>query len=247
MLSALTSAIPGTRPFYRAVNRLRGFRLHEPGVRRDVCVIGSEYGGWGVDLSTLSPESVVYCVGVGEDITFDLGLIATIGCAVHAFDPTPVAVRWIAGQALPNELHFHPIGLGARDEDVDFFFPPKSDWHSFSAAAEPEISGAEMIRLPVRRLSSIMTELGHDRLDLLKMDIEGFEYDVVSDIIVSGLRPRSMLIEFHHKSYGISADRTRASVAQLRNYGYEIYWVSDVGRECGFVDMTSQIGASHST
>lgn len=243
MLNELTSAIRGTRPLYRAINRFRGFRLHEPGVHRKVRVIGSEYGGWGVELSTLSPQSIVYSVGVGEDITFDLGLIEAVGCDVHAFDPTPVAVRWIAGQALPNKFHFHPIGLGVRDGDVDFFLPPRSDWHSFSAAAEPEIAEAEKVKLPVRRLSSIMAELCHSRIDLLKMDIEGFEYDVVSDIVASGLRPRSMLIEFHHRSYGISTDKTRASVAQLRNYGYEIYWVSDVGRECGFVDMAIRTGS----
>lgn len=49
--------------------------------------IGSEYGGWVVPRGSVSRSSICYCVGVGEDVSFDLGLISQFGCAVHAFDP----------------------------------------------------------------------------------------------------------------------------------------------------------------
>ena len=32
-----------------------------------------------------------------------------------------------------------------------------------------------------------MGELGHDRIDLLKMDIEGAEYEVIRDVVESGV------------------------------------------------------------
>jgi len=33
--------------------------------------------------------AVVYSLGIGEDISFDLALIEKYGARVHAFDPTP--------------------------------------------------------------------------------------------------------------------------------------------------------------
>lgn len=37
--------------------------------------LGSKYGGWIVPATLVRPDSVCYCVGVGEDISFDLALI----------------------------------------------------------------------------------------------------------------------------------------------------------------------------
>ena len=64
-------------------------------VRRDVptVAIGSDYGSWIVPTALLSADAICYCAGVGEDVTFDLGLVARFGCRVWAFDPTPRAAR----------------------------------------------------------------------------------------------------------------------------------------------------------
>ena len=59
-----------------------------------------------------------------------------------------------------------------------------------------------------------MRELGHDRIDLLKLDIEGAEYELLDAMFESDIRPMVMCIEFH-KTSGIrpmlrAASRTRA-------------------------------------
>jgi FkbM family methyltransferase len=242
MIEEIKSAIKSVGPLYRTINRIRGTRLDDPAVRRNVSIIGSDYGAWGVDLGLLGPKSVVYSIGVGEDITFDLGLIEAVNCDVHAFDPTPIAVDWIADQSLPSKFHFHAIGLSAVDEEAEFQVPPKKGWHSFSAASEPGAEQVGSVKCPVRRLSTLMSLLGHDHLDLVKMDIEGFEYSVLSDLISTSIRPKMLLVEFHHGCYGIPAEKTRSAVSQLLDYGYTIFWVSDVGREYGFLDLDA-IGA----
>ena len=50
--------------------------------------IGSAYGSHTVVRDGLDARSVVYSFGVGEDVSFDLGLIERYGCMVHTFDPT---------------------------------------------------------------------------------------------------------------------------------------------------------------
>ena len=37
-----------------------------------------------------------------------------------------------------------------------------------------------------------MKELGHNKIDILKMDIEGAEYAVINDIERSGIRPEQI-------------------------------------------------------
>jgi FkbM family methyltransferase len=239
MLDEFKSAIKSVGPLYRTINRFRGFRLNEPTLRRPVSIIGSEYGAWGVDLSLLGPDSVVYSFGVGEDITFDIGLIEAVDCNVHAFDPTPIAVDWITGQTLPEKFHFHPIGVSAINEEAEFQIPPQEGWHSFSLTADPGAQQVGSVKCPVRQLSTLMAQFGHDHLDLVKMDIEGFEYPVLDDMIKAAIRPTMLLVEFHHGCYGISAEKTHTAVRCLQNYNYSIFWISDLGREYGFVDLNT--------
>lgn len=217
---------------YRFVNRLRGYRLDEPDIRLDYSVLGSWYGGWGLPNGVLDSGSIVYGFGVGEDVSFDLALIAQIGCTVHAFDPTPIAQLWVSKQKFPKEFCFHAVGVAAVDGEEKFYVPHHA--HSFSRSPIP---GRELssISCPVRRLGSLMAQLGHERIDLLKMDIEGFEYTVINEFLDRGIRPTILNVEFHHRSYGILAQQTRDAVKRLRGAGYKIYWVSDVGREYGFI------------
>jgi FkbM family methyltransferase len=218
-------------PLYRLANRIRGIRIHEPDVRLAYQFIGSWYGGWTLPEGALDSSSVVYSAGVGEDISFDLGIIDATGCVVHGFDPTPIALDWIARQPTPHNYIFHNMGLAEADGEMEFFVP--DDSHSFSR--EPGRAGSTSVKCPVRRLGSIMAELGHDRIDLLKMDIEGFEFAVLDDMVAEGILPRVINVEFHHGYFGITADQTRAAVEKLKAAGYRLYWVSDLGREYGFI------------
>ena len=114
------------------------------------------------------------------------------------------------------------------------------DWHtaghvSFSRTGTPEGDTTKTVTCPIRRLSTLMQDLGHTRIDVLKMDIEGFEYAVVEDLIAGTIRPRQLLIEFHHNMYSHSRSDTERSVAMILAAGYELFWVSNVGHEYAFV------------
>ena len=63
-----------------------------------------------------------------------------------------------------------------------------------------------------------MTELGHGWVDLLKLDIEGAEYDVLSALADTGLPCDVLAVEFH----GASQRRVRRTVGLLRNVGFPL-------------------------
>src|SRR5437867_11219048 len=55
--------------------------------------VGSDLGGWYIPTHLLNSNAVCYCVGAGEDISFDLELVGRYGCSVFTFDPTPRALK----------------------------------------------------------------------------------------------------------------------------------------------------------
>ena len=64
----------------------------------DLKKFGTEYGGfyYPEGLPGLGPDSVIYCVGVGEDISHDLELASATGAKVHLMDPTPRSIEHVS-------------------------------------------------------------------------------------------------------------------------------------------------------
>jgi hypothetical protein len=91
------------------------------------------------------------------------------------------------------------------------------------------------IEAPVYRLSTIMKTLGHSRVDLLKMDIEGAEYGVLADLLVSKIRPQQILVEFHHRWPEVGSDKTCVAIRNLNQAGYRIFNTSPSGEEYSFI------------
>lgn len=231
---------PGLRDSYlltkRALKRLIGKELKiavQTKCRREYH--GSEYGGWDVCSDALGPDSIVYSFGVGDDITFDLSLIDKYSLRIFAFDPTPRSVEWLKSQRLPDRFRWFEVGIAAYDGACRFF-PPKNP--SFMSFAGKDHAGflAQSVELPVKRLGTICRELGHDYLDILKMDVEAAEYDVVEDILASGIKIHQVLIEFHHRFSGITLEDTKNAVEKMNHAGYEVFSVSPSGTDYGFIN-----------
>lgn len=156
---------------------------------------GSSYGGWIVSPEFLSPESICYCAGCGEDISFDLALIEAFGCTVHGFDPTPRAVDYVRKVADGNPRYkFAPIGFWDENTTLRFYLPENHEHASYSALNLQKT--AAYVDLPVERLSRVMARLGHQSIDLLKLDIEGAEYRVIDSIVEDEIDIRALCVEF---------------------------------------------------
>ena len=157
--------------------------------------LGSNYGGWYIPTEKLTSHSVCYLAGVGEDITFALALIAACGCDVHAFDPTPRAAQHVLDEARNvGAFHFHPFGLWSEDAVMRFYAPrdPRHVSHSIVNLR----STKSFFEGPCRPLSAILRDLGHEHIDLLKLDIEGAEHEVLASMLADGIRPRILAVEF---------------------------------------------------
>lgn len=192
--------------------------------RDDLVKIGTDYGGWIIPVRLINPESVCYCAGCGEDISFDVGLIERFDCRVYGFDPTPKAAEYVHRIIGENPKYtFFETGLWDKNETVKFF-PPKNPDHVSHSILNLQKT-EDYISVDVRRLSSLMAELGHTGIDLLKIDIEGAEYKVINSIIEDNIDVSVLCVEYdewHHPLDRQYRARIRRSVRRLVNYGYRM-------------------------
>jgi len=219
----------------RFLKRLLGKELRLR-VELDVPVVKD--GGWWFHPGSLGPESVVYSLGVGDEINFDLSLIEVYGAEVFAFDPTPNSVDMLEASWLPDRFHFYPWAVTAADGTLKFYPRLKKDGTKsdvmFTMIPE-EATKHDVIEVPAYSLSTIVDKLGHDRIDLLKMDIEGAEYEVLEGLLDSPVLPAQLLVEFHHRFVEDGLNRTYAIIDRLRAAGYRIFAISEIGREVSFL------------
>jgi len=162
-----------------SLKRLIGTELR---LRVEIRLETIDSSGWSFTAKGLDQRSIVYSLGVGEDIAFDLAIIERFGIEVHAFDPTPSSIEMLSTANLPKRFHFHPWAITAEDGILKFYPRVKKDGSKstvmYTMIAE-DASNEDAIEVPAFCLSSIATKLGHSRIDLLKMDIEGAEYEVL--------------------------------------------------------------------
>lgn len=200
--------------------------------------LGTDYGGWVFSPRGLNEKSVVYSFGIGEDLSFDLALIEKYKVRVHAFDPTPRSLNWIRSQNLPKHLEVHEYGLAAKDGSLNLFAPADPAHVSYSVSRHAA-QQTEIFSVPVKKLETILHSLGHREIDLLKMDIEGSEYEVIDDILKSGISVKQILVEFHHRFEGVGMGATEKAVRALNRAGYRIFSISPSGEEVSFLRMTN--------
>ena len=198
--------------------------------------LGNKGAQWAICTELINKDSIIYSFGVGTDVSFDLEMINKFGVNIHAFDPTPKSIEWIKQQVLPEKFNFHPIGIAAFDGEVEFTLPDNPNFVSGSIDNLLGTQG-EKIKVPVKDLISIMKSLSHNHMDILKMDIEGAEYDVIDDMIASNLDIKQILVEFHHRFPNIGVKKTKDTIKKLNNFGYRIFHISNNGEEYSFIKI----------
>jgi FkbM family methyltransferase len=229
-------------PFKAAKRMARVLTGHDVYIPKQVdcgvIYLGNAGTSWPVCPEVLSDRPLIYSFGVGEDVSFDLELIRRFHATIHAFDPTPRSIAWVAGQQLPESFHFHPCGIADRD-GICSFAPPANPAHVSHTMIARE-SARPALELPVKRMRSFLSELQHSRIDLLKMDIEGAEYTVIDDLIASGIVVKQLLVEFHHRWKEVGVSKTKQAVRKLNAAGYRIFAVSPNGEEYGFLNFDAE-------
>ncbi len=209
--------------------------------------LGSEYGGWVIPKNYLTKESVCYCVGAGIDITFDFALVRKYNCSVLILDPTPGALSHFEDLVsntknnIPtytnngteeykilvddiDRVHFYNVGLWSEDTTLKFYAPQNENHISHSAV---NLQGTnDFFEAKVNRLSTFLKQQDQHHIDLLKIDIEGAEYQVIDSLLEDKLSIGVICVEFDENSKNHIdlnyIDRIQNRLNQFTEKGYSL-------------------------
>ena len=135
----------------------------------------------------LRDKCVVYSVGSNNDFTFEEAIVASSKCEIHTFDCNVVPA---VPTRLQRRVTFHRWCLGARDEVV-----------------RSGIETGHGSLITFKTWDTTLRELKHSHVDLLKMDIEGYEWDVYDGMLRSTYPlPFQITTELHLTAFWNSAN-----------------------------------------
>lgn len=192
--------------------------------------LGVGYGGWVVPVDLIQADWVIYSFGIGEDITFDTALMERFDCTVHGFDPTPRAIEYAeANQTHYPNFQFHPYGVWSEDTEVKFYLPRKEQFASYSILNLRHQD--DYITAKVKTIRSLMAMLGHNHVDLIKMDVEGAEQMVIPNLIADNVQAKVLCVEYDQPVETFSRmawqcfTRSITLTANLKQAGYHLVYV----------------------
>ena len=129
----------------------------------------------------VAPGSLFVDVGAGIG-TFSL-VAARHGARVHAFEPHPGNAATIAGNVqrnlarpIPGEITVHAAAVSDRDGAAELELDPCWFRHRLAAA---HAASAMTTTVPTTTLATFCANASIDRIDLLKVDVEGHEHRVL--------------------------------------------------------------------
>jgi FkbM family methyltransferase len=174
----------------------------------------------------LTKESIVFDLG-GYHGDFASAIHDRYGCKVYIFEPVPEFHQKCVTRFLGNKkivcLNF---GLSSSDNWLDIGIAENAS--SFSS---PHAKGA-MQRVQVRSIVDCIYDQGIDRIDLMKINIEGGEFDVLPAIIESGDIRKVQYLQVQFHNFVDNAAKQRAVIrSQFENthtemWSYDFVWES---------------------
>ena len=213
--------------------------------------LGTNYGGWIIPKNNeLNDKSIIYSVGVGEDISFDLLLQCKYNSNIILIDPTLRAKihydeiknyyntkKWEFSGNIQKDYKkvidnltvdlskFNYLNIGVWIEKNNLKFYKNKNPSYVSQSLISNIYGNDYDIVEVDTLKNIMKQNNHDKIDLLKMDIEGAEIEVLNNMLDYNILPTYLCVEFdlYLKKKDIN-NNTNKIIERLISKGYTIIY-----------------------
>lgn len=169
----------------------------------------------------LRPESIVVDAGayVGE---WAERIIERYGARLWAFEPNPVAFEKLRARLASRPgVTLAPYGLGFRDDRVPLALAGPASSVVPGAVAD---AASEQVEIPIRDVAVVFEEVGLDHIDVLKVNIEGSEYDLFERLIATGWLERIELVSVQFHEWIPRAHRRRRAIRRALSKTHSEVW-----------------------
>jgi len=220
---------------WRRLKRSLNRQWNEFLLPREYIRLGTKYGGWWIDAKKIKQPALLIDCGLGEDISFPIEFIKKFGGHVIGVETNPRSLEYCRNIA-PENMTILPMAFWKEaNQTVTFHLPRPQDQLPTGADGvsgslidthEYVIDG-EKLSIKTTSLSDLLDKAGKPRCDILKMDIEGAEYEVLDELIKSKQLALAdqILIEFHHNVTHHTEQETQETTTRIINMGYELIYI----------------------
>lgn len=144
-------------------------------------------------------------------------------CTIHVFEPVQAYADNIQRRFAKNaQIQVHPFGLGSATTEVTIGL--SSDGSSAFKSADKTVQGR------IVGVAEFLAQNSLSQIDLMKINIEGGEYDLLDYLVEIGLTPqiKDIQIQFHDfvpsAEARMKAIQSRLSQTHTLTYQYEFVW-----------------------
>ncbi len=178
-------------------------------------------------ITSLLKSGMTFVDVGGNKGDFSLLAARAVGTSgrVLCFEPEAQNVHWIRKSVELNQYNnvtVFEMALGDRDEDAQLYLGAKSGWHSL-LSSQPHGSG-EVVTVKKRALDSVLAETDQQRVDVIKIDVEGAELEVLKGA-ESTLRANpqiTLIMDIHAALFGVDPFEIAGF---LKGFGFSLYEV----------------------
>jgi FkbM family methyltransferase len=165
--------------------------------------VGANRGRWTEKALTVFPESSYTLVEPQLEMKSELDAL----CAKHR------NVRWVQA------------GLAAVDGELPFTLTGRTSSTFIMSAAEAQAGGFAQRMVPVMTLERLCREVAGGPPDLLKIDAEGFEFEILKAAgpLLGEIELVLLELPFFHFSARPGALLFRDALVEMARHGYEVY------------------------
>lgn len=179
--------------------------------------LGTSYGGWEIDLDEISDGCFIIDAGLGEDISFLEELLKEKSVNIIGIDPTERSHKFIEEKRMENLILLKKCIAKKGVKEVQIF-KNKNPLH-VSESYFKDHGSANQFETYFADCISFKELIQKYNPSLIKMDIEGAEYDVLEECI--GVK--QICVEFHHHCISTKTlEDTQRCLDKMTSEGYRI-------------------------
>jgi FkbM family methyltransferase len=166
----------------------------------------------------LKPDSVVFDVG-GYKGDFAERISSLYGCYAYIFEPSKEFYEICLNRFRGNDK-IRCFNFGLSDVDGTFILSDDAD----GSSVKPDNTNGQGTVVRVRRFSDVIRELDVKKIDLIKINIEGGEYDLLPHIIEEGFVGDIGNIQVQFHTFIKDAKPMRARINKMLERTHKCDW-----------------------